>query len=153
LTQQTFLLVQSRLHQVREPEKVQHWVFAILRSCFLKSRRRVRPTAAANLELDVDEVPEYRITEQPLDKEELQRALDDLPDEFRLVVVMFYFEELSYQEIAEQLSLPIGTVMSRLSRAKGRLRQRLFDEVPANVSRVPRHVPSSARVDREKSPS
>ena len=41
---------------------------------------------------------------------------------------MFYFEELSYQEIAEQLEIPIGTVMSRLSRAKGHLRRRLDDE-------------------------
>ena len=117
LTQQTFLVVQTKLHQVRERQKVQRWIFVVLRSCFLKSKRRTRPIAAANLELDVDEVPEHRITEQSFDKQDLQRALNDLPDEFRLVVLMFYFEDLTYQEIAEQLSLPIGTVMSRLARA------------------------------------
>ena len=153
LTQQTFLVVQSKLHQVREAAKVQRWIFAVLRSCFLKSKRRNRPVAAINLELDVDDVPEHRLAEQSLDKEELQLALNDLPEEFRLVVLMFYFEELSYQEIAQSLSLPIGTVMSRLARAKGRLRQRLFEEVPAVAHCSPRKKsPLEARLDQEKSP-
>ncbi len=50
-----------------------------------------------------------------------------MPDAFRLVVVMFYFEECSYREIAERLEVPIGTVMSRLARAKGHLRSILFE--------------------------
>ena len=145
LTQQTFLVAQDKLHQVREASKVDRWLFAVLRSCFLKSRRRPRPIAVANLELDVDDVPEHRITEQQLvdqrlDGDELQAALGELPDEFRIVVLMFYFEDLSYQEIATRLELPIGTVMSRLSRAKGRLRHRLFadEEKPtgSDVRRV-----------------
>ena len=126
LTQQTFLIAQDRLGQVRNGERVLSWLFAVLRSCFLKSRRRLRPIAAVNLELNVEEIPEHRWTESAIDREELQGALNDLPEEFRLVVLMFYFEEMSYQDIAKQLELPIGTVMSRLSRAKGRLRQRLF---------------------------
>jgi RNA polymerase sigma-70 factor (ECF subfamily) len=134
LTQQTFFVVQTRLHQLREPDKVERWMFAVLRSCFLKSRRRQRPVAAANLELEVDEVPEHRIAESSLDKQDLQQALNELPDEFRLVVLMFYFEDLSYQEIADRLMLPIGTVMSRLSRAKARLRHRLFVEDPVATS-------------------
>lgn len=133
LTQQTFLVAQDKLHQVREAAKVDRWLFAVLRSCFLKSRRRPRPVAVASLELDVDDVPEHRVGEQllvdqRLDRDELQTALSELPDEFRIVVLMFYFEELSYQEIATRLELPIGTIMSRLSRAKGRLRHRLFAE-------------------------
>ena len=153
LTQQTFLVVQGKLHQVREPEKVQRWIFAVLRSCFLKSRRRIRPIAAANLEIDVDDVPEHRIAEQNLDKQDLQRALNDLPEDFRIVILMFYFEEMSYLEIAEQLSLPIGTVMSRLARGKARLRQRLFDELPNVASCTPRKSPLDTRTGQEKSPS
>lgn len=152
LTQQTFLVVQSNLHQVREAAKVQRWIFAVLRSCFLKSKRRTRPVAAINLELDVEEVPEHRLSEQSLDKQDLQLALNDLPDEFRLVVLMFYFEDLSYQEIAQSLSLPIGTVMSRLARAKARLRQRLFDEIPAVAHCSPRKSPLDSRSDPERSP-
>ena len=139
LTQQTFLVVQAKLHQLRDPEKVRQWIFTVLRSCFLKSRRRPRPVAAANLELDVEEVPEHRIAEQTLDKQELQQAVQDLPENFRLVVLMFYFEELSYKEIAERLKLPIGTVMSQLSRAKGRLRHRLFaEQLPATDRQPPK---------------
>jgi RNA polymerase sigma-70 factor (ECF subfamily) len=69
----------------------------------------------------------------------LQAAINELADEFKLVVMMFYFEGLSYRQIADQLHLPLGTVMSRLSRAKGHLRARLFetDERPA-ASRPPR---------------
>lgn len=130
LTQQTFLIAQHKLHQVRDVTKLQAWLFAVVRSCFRKSLRRQRPVAAVNLELDVDEVPEHRPHASGLDQEDLRRALQDLPDEFRLIVLMFYFEELSYAEIARRLDLPIGTVMSRLSRAKGRLRQ-AFAEPPS----------------------
>ena len=59
------------------------------------------------------------------DSEELQVALNDLPEEFRVPVVLFYFHELSYQDIATELSIPLGTVMSRLSRGKEHLRRRL----------------------------
>ena len=59
------------------------------------------------------------------DQEQLQNALNDLPEEFRSPVVLFYFEEFSYQETAEQMDVPVGTIMSRLARAKACLRQRL----------------------------
>jgi RNA polymerase sigma-70 factor (ECF subfamily) len=61
-----------------------------------------------------------------IDSERLQMAIDDLPDEFKVVVVMFYFQQSSYKEIATSLEIPIGTVMSRLSRAKSHLRRKLF---------------------------
>ncbi len=126
LTQQTFLIAQQRLHQVRQPERVVSWLFSILRSCYLKAERKSTPLAATSIELDVDGVPDSS-TETSVDEELLQAAMDELPDEFKLVLVMFYFEECSYKEIAEQLQIPIGTVMSRLTRAKGRLRCRLLE--------------------------
>ncbi len=127
LTQQAFLIAHQKLHQVREFEKVDRWLFVVLRSCFLKSRRRQRPTAAAAIELNVNEIPAVTDDrDNDIDQERLQAAIDDLPENFRLVVMMFYFEQLSYKEIAVALDVSIGTVMSRLSRAKGRIRQRLF---------------------------
>ncbi len=126
LTQQTFLVAQQKLQQVREPEKVDRWLFAVLRSCFLKSFRKRRPVAAATVELDVESIPARAIDREEIDGELLQAAISELPDKYRLVVTMFYFEQLSYKEISAELSISIGTVMSRLSRAKGRLRQRLF---------------------------
>jgi RNA polymerase sigma-70 factor (ECF subfamily) len=60
-----------------------------------------------------------------IEAEELQKALNELPEAFRAAVILFYFEEFSYREIAEHLNVPIGTVMSRLARAKAHLRERL----------------------------
>ena len=125
LTQQTFLIAQQRLHQVRQPERVLSWLFAVLRTCYLKSERKFVPLPATGIELDVDSIPDGT-AEKTIDEELLQAAIDELPDEFKLVLVMFYFEECSYKEIAEKLQIPIGTVMSRLTRAKGRLRARLL---------------------------
>ena len=61
-----------------------------------------------------------------IDREQLQAAINELPDEFKLVLLSFYFEDCSYREIAARFDLPAGTVMSRLSRAKNHLRARLF---------------------------
>jgi RNA polymerase sigma-70 factor (ECF subfamily) len=124
LTQQTFLIAHQKFDQLREPDKARGWLCTVARRCFLKSVRRKRPTAASSLEMNLDFLPDEP-TEEPIDRQALQLALDELPDEFRLVLVMFYFEFCTYQEIAEKLELPVGTVMSRLSRAKGHLRRRL----------------------------
>jgi len=140
LTQQTFLIAQRKLHQLRETERAGAWLFAVLRSCFLKSLRRQRPASAAALNVEVDQFAGPTPDAPEIDRERLAAALADLPDEFRLVVLMFYFEELSYQQIAEQLEIPIGTVMSRLSRAKGHLRKRLGPDEPVSpASRAAAH--------------
>jgi RNA polymerase sigma-70 factor (ECF subfamily) len=136
LSQQTFLTAQQKLGQLRGSDRALGWLFAILRTCYLKSIRKRRPFTEGSIDFDLAEVPDESLGEEPgdagldlegtiIDGERLQAALNELPDEFRLVLVMFYFEELSYREIAARLELPTGTVMSRLSRAKGHLRLRL----------------------------
>ena len=60
-----------------------------------------------------------------VDPAKLQEALNDLDETFRTPVILFYFEDFSYRDIADQMDLPIGTVMSRLARAKAYLRGRL----------------------------
>ena len=124
LTQQTFVLAQERLGQLREPERARGWLFAILRNLFLKMVQRTEPVAATSVGLDLESVagPD---SDKGVDTAALQCAIDELPLEFRLVLAMFYFEECSYREIAEKLELPIGTVMSRLARAKAHLRAKL----------------------------
>ncbi|MEO8496237.1 MAG: RNA polymerase sigma factor [Planctomycetota bacterium] len=138
LTQQTFMIAHQRLHQVREQDKIIRWLYTIARTSFLKSRRRTRPSAAANFELNVDEIPERFPEDSPIDEERLQNAVGELGDDFKVVVTMFYFEELSYKEIAAELDIPIGTVMSRLARAKGHLRHVLADAPSETVHVRPR---------------
>ena len=126
LTQHTFMVAQEKLGQLREAERARSWLFTILRNRFLKTRQQRRPVAMADLGLSIEAIPAEIPQEEEIDRERLQEALDELPDVFRVVVMMFYFEEYSYREMAEQLDLPIGTVMSRLARAKGRLRHELL---------------------------
>ena len=127
LTQQAFLVAQQKLDQLRDIESVRSWMFAIVRNAFLKDRQRRRPVPSADLQLNIDTVPAEIPESDEIDHEWLQQSINELPDGFRVVLVMFYFEECSYRQIAEQLDLPIGTVMSRLARAKGHLRSKLFE--------------------------
>ncbi len=126
LVQQTFLIAQQRLDQVRSAERVRAWLYTILRHCFLKDRRKVVPHCASALDLNIDEFASGEAEVAEVDEQQLQEALGALPEDARLIVTMFYFEDASYKEIAEKLDLKLGTVMSRLARAKEKLRQRLF---------------------------
>jgi RNA polymerase sigma-70 factor (ECF subfamily) len=126
LTQQAFLIAQQKLHQLREAERAAGWLFAILRSCYLKWRRKRFPMSSTLADLEMGEVPQPQGELKEIDTEELQQVLADLHEDLRLILLMFYFEELSYKQIADDLEIPIGTVMSRLSRAKQKMRERLM---------------------------
>jgi len=129
LTQQAFLTAQAKWDQLREEGKAKSWLFTIARNAYLKELRA--PTCLASSVLDELPGPMSDAAESDFDEEQLQNVLNDLPEEFRSPVVLFYFEEFSYREIAEQMEVPVGTVMSRLARAKAYLRQRLTSPEPA----------------------
>ncbi len=139
LMQQAFLIAHQKVHQLRSGSAARSWLLAVVRSCFLKSIRKPRPTPAADIDLLVNEMADTGSLSEPIDREELAAALNELPEEFRLVLLMFYFEELPYQQIAEQLKIPIGTVMSRLSRAKEHLRRRLVADDEGDAAANPLH--------------
>jgi len=126
LAQQAFMDAQRKLHTLRDPAKVRPWLFMIVRNLYRRKLRDQKPDRQVTLEAVAE--PSADVERTPLDDEGLQLALDSLPEEFRTVLLLFYFEDLSYREIAERLELPIGTVMSRLSRGKQHLRQRLSPE-------------------------
>ncbi len=132
LTQQAFLDAQRKLDTLRDPEKARAWLFMIVRNLH---RRRLRDRGthrevAVNPALELSDGAES-VEATTLNSDALQQILNELPAEFRDVLVLFYFRELSYREIAEQLDVPIGTVMSRLSRGKQQLRGRLStDDFP-----------------------
>lgn len=126
LTQEVFLVTQRKLGQLRNMGNAKAWLFAILRNCFLKDRQRRRPALATDFALNMELVHAAGPKEH-VDRDRLQEALNGLPDASRLVLVMFYYEDCAYREIAERLEMPIGTVMSRLARAKAHLRSVLFE--------------------------
>jgi RNA polymerase sigma factor (sigma-70 family) len=143
LTQQTFLIAQQKLPQLREAERAGGWLLTIVRNCYLKGRKKMRPVSAESIGLDVQQFAEEMPASEEIDRELLSAALVELPVEFRVVVLMFYFEDLSYQQIAEQLEIPIGTVMSRLSRGKAHLRKRLASADAKSAIAAPHVVPAS----------
>jgi RNA polymerase sigma-70 factor (ECF subfamily) len=125
LAQHTFLTAQAKLDQLREAGAARNWLCTIVRHAFLRQRR---PSQRPLPLLDgVEPCTEFPPPEE-IDEAALQAALDALPEEFRAPVVLFYFQGFSYKDIASQLQVPVGTVMSRLSRAKAQLRARLSDE-------------------------
>ncbi len=122
LTQESFCRAQLCHDQLREPAKAKAWLFRILRNLYLHRLRSER-SRGERIHLDPDAIPEE--TAAPLDHvdaEALQRVLAELPEVFRTPLILYYFEDFSYRDIAEQMELPIGTVMSRLARAKAQLR-------------------------------
>jgi len=137
LTQEVFLLAQQRLDQLRDVDRARGWLFTILRNSFLKTVQRTQPLPATSVGVNMEAVPAEKESRQAVDSAELQAAIDQLPAEFRVVVAMFYFEECSYRQIAEKLDLPMGTVMSRLARAKHHLRSQLFETEPARAGPAP----------------
>lgn len=133
LVQQAYLVAQQKLDQLRDSAAARSWLYTVLRNLFLKSLRGREPLLAGACDMDLEDLPS-KADPREIDGERLQAALNALGDDFKVVVLMFYFEERSYREIAEQLELPIGTVMSRLARAKGHLRQLLAGaDAPAGM--------------------
>jgi RNA polymerase sigma-70 factor, ECF subfamily len=125
LTQEAFGKALMRFTQLRESDRAKAWLYRILRNIYLHrvrddKRHRIVPLDA------IGDLPGREADEPPdISPEKLQSALDELEEGFRTPLILFYFEEFSYREIADQMELPIGTVMSRLARAKAYLRLKL----------------------------
>ncbi len=127
LVQQTFLKWARHGHQLRERAKAKTWLFTTLHREFLALRRKAKDF------VDVEELEnlpaEPAFGDAPsIDARLAVAALSQLDEVFRVPVAMFYLEEMSYAEIAECLEIPVGTVMSRLSRGRQRLRRILLPD-------------------------
>lgn len=99
------------------------WLFTLMHNLFIDGARRAKRQAGQRIDID-DAAPELAApagaTEQVLD---LQRCLQRLPEEQREVLLLVTLQDLSYEEVARVTGTPVGTVMSRLSRARSRLRE------------------------------
>ena len=107
------------------------WMFRILRNTFLTSRSGLKSTMTG--ETDLDAIPSNHPTPEAVlirqaERETVQQALMDLPVPFREILLLCEVEEMSYDEISEVLAIPIGTVMSRLYRARRALRLLLLQK-------------------------
>jgi RNA polymerase sigma-70 factor, ECF subfamily len=128
----------SRWHQRRTDGDVRGWLYTILYNRFLSDqhRRRRRGMHNALVEVAEAELPGVEGGQNSaLEHRDLLRAFATLPEEQRSVLVLIAVEDLSYEEAARVLGVPIGTVMSRLSRGRERLRHLMNGEVNSGQRR------------------
>lgn len=138
LVQQTFLQWARKGHTLRDVTKIKTWLFTTLYRDWLGIARREKKHEQVEFDADLHGAVQDDDDEPPprVDNATLHAALEELPNDYRAPLVLFYLKELSYRDIAETLGVPIGTVMSRLSRAKDRLRailRRLEETAAANI--------------------
>ncbi len=135
LAQQTFFIWARQGHALRDAGKVKSWLFTTLFREFLKLHRHgKRITLVEEPELDAQPGDLDPSWISRLDGETVVAALRGVEEIYRAPLTLFYLEELSYKEIADVLGVPIGTVMSRLSRGKDHLRRLLSQREKASSS-------------------
>lgn len=139
----------TRLDELRDARQFEGWLFRILTNTFVDAWRRRKSRQDREAELDVSESsssgpPDFSLFQQlhqpfllwwgtPEDqvldsllRDDIQKAVDALPDEFRVVIILVEVQGYSYQEAGDLLDVPLGTVRSRLSRARGLLQKSLW---------------------------
>ena len=144
LVQETYLKALRGFTSFQPGTNFRAWMFQILRNTFLSSRTNYERRMTEELDSDEDGLELAVDTETPetilmnrLNFQIVRRTIDDLPVHYREPLLLCEVEEMSYREIAEILSIPIGTVMSRLARARHAVRESLGS---------PSGAPSSAEV-------
>jgi RNA polymerase sigma-70 factor (ECF subfamily) len=132
LVQETYAKALKGFSSFRQGTNFRAWIYKILRNTFLTSRTGLKASATAPIDVEGEEevlttkeTPES-ILLQRSDWQRVQQAMEQLPVAYREVLLLCEVEEMSYQEISATLGIPIGTVMSRLSRARKTLREGLW---------------------------
>lgn len=143
LTQQTFLIWGRKGHQLKEPSRASTWLFTTLHREYQRQRRRTEALAETLLDEEAIETPNPTADAmQEMDAAQVQEAMLGLADHHRVVLSLYYLTDHTYQEVAEIVGVPIGTIMSRLSRAKAELRRALADKLEPSPKRVASSFPT-----------
>ncbi len=131
LVQETYIRAMQAADRLRADSNIRGWLFTILRNVWFNQLRKQRASPPI-VDIDVDNSAgadladpskdSYDIYLSKLEREQVRAAIQKLPLEFREVILLREYEELSYKEIASILGCPAGTVMSRLGRARAKLR-------------------------------
>jgi RNA polymerase sigma-70 factor, ECF subfamily len=144
LTQETYYRLLSNDRQLRDPTKIKAWLFTTLYRVFLGQKHRSTRFPHLTISSVEHELPV--LTPQivnAMDGMLVMEALLEIDEHHRTPLALFYLQNLSYREIAEILDVPIGTVMSRLSRSKVALRDHLVAR--AGQRNASKHIPMNPR--------
>ena len=135
LTQQTFYIWAEKGHQLRDVAKVKTWLFTTLHREFLRSRRRQTRFPHVELEAAEAELPSLPpAVTQNLDAGTLMQMLARVDEVYQAPLSLCYLEQHSYQEIAEILEVPVGTVQSRIARGKAQLQKMFLAATPGGAA-------------------
>lgn len=124
LTQQTFTIFAKNRESLRDSSKVKSWLFTTLYREFIRQNKKNKRTDHQDPDqlaktMVLSETPDLNQSDHP----RILAALHQLDEVYRAPLTLYYLQNLSYREIAESLAVPIGTIMSRLSRGKNRLKE------------------------------
>ena len=152
LVQETYVKALKGFSSFRLGTNFRAWMYRILRNTFLTSRTGLKATMTVPLDSEEDE-PQVALERETPETILIERsnwqlvysAIDQLPVHFREILLLCEVEEMSYQEIAETLSIPMGTVMSRLSRARKTLGRYLQQELQKEQNHGLRVVEDTTR--------
>jgi RNA polymerase sigma-70 factor (ECF subfamily) len=134
LVQDTLERAWAKLHLYRRGTDLRAWLFTVMHNVHVNKVRATRPTDSLD-----DEMPELALRAPQGDSlvvRDLDRAIALLPAEQRAVLLLVTLEDLSYEEVARTLGIPMGTVMSRLSRAREKLRALMLGQGAAAKLKV-----------------
>jgi len=127
LVQDTLERAWGKLHLWRRGSDMRAWMFSIMHNTFINHIRK-NQLVTVSMDDDALEVPTRATQEDFLEMRDLASAIGKLPYEYREVVLLIGLEQMSYEEAAQVLAIPMGTVMSRLSRGRDRLRALMAGE-------------------------
>ncbi len=130
VAQEVFIRVYKGLPYFKEQSKFTTWLYRVVHNVAISELRKKRPKYSEDIEMElipstIKESDPIQILNEKQVKEKIDTALDMLPENFRMVLILYYMEELSYNEISEILDIPLGTVKTYLFRGKQMLRKLL----------------------------
>ena len=149
LTQESYYRLLSNAGQLRDPTKIKSWLFTTLHRVFLGQKHRSSRFPHLTISSVEHELP--ALTPEIVNEMDgllVMEALLEIDEHHRTPLVLFYLQNLSYREIAEILDIPIGTVMSRLSRSKIALRDHLAEH--AAKRNMSNRIPLNPRQSESK---
>jgi len=131
LVQDTLERAWAKLHLYRRGTDLRAWLFTVMHNVHVNRVRATRPVDP--LDDDMPELAQRETQPDALLVRDLDRAIARLPADQRAVLLLVTLEEMSYEEVARTLGIPIGTVMSRLSRAREKLRAMMLGQTPPST--------------------
>lgn len=143
IVQETYLMAFHKFHQLREKSKCKPWLLKILRNNFLKNyhkeKNRKKLSEAeyvAHVKNSIVSDNAEQVLSDVSNQQVVQAAIDQLPEKYKSVLLLYYMDQLLYKEIAETLDIPIGTVMSRLTRARQGLKTILLKKAASRKNNI-----------------